>query len=181
MIYGVLLLLWPPLLNSFHPCLCFALRDLYRCNCYTFCRRYQLDNLVFQNLLNFAGMKNAPLWSGKGWCDEFDSRLNIIIDIVQKVYEWSRCPLAEMIPWLENHFGKITAWSLIYSLNYAYYDVCSSRKFDASTFSRLAYWFFLAINKNFAPCPHFFTTTKLDFVVFSKRSLNNIGLNYVCT
>ena len=38
----------------------------------------------------------------------------------------------EMILPLENHFGKITAWSLIYFLNYAYYDIKSSHKFDAS-------------------------------------------------
>ena len=28
-----------------------------------------------------------------------------------------------MIPPLENHFGKITAWSLIYFLNYAQFDI----------------------------------------------------------
>ena len=42
--------------------------------------------------------------------------LNIKIGIVQKVYEWSSCPFAKMIPRLENHFGKIPAWSLIYLL-----------------------------------------------------------------
>ena len=40
--------------------------------------------------------------------------LDIKIGIVQKVYEWSSCPFAKMIPRLENHFGKILAWSLIY-------------------------------------------------------------------
>ena len=50
-----------------------------------------------------------------------------MIDIVQKALEKSSCPFVKMIPPLENHFGKITAWSLIYFLNYAF-----SRKFDAS-------------------------------------------------
>ena len=49
--------------------------------------------------------------------------LNIKIGIIQKVYEWSSCPFAKMIPRLENHFGKIPAWSLIYFLNYAYFDI----------------------------------------------------------
>ena len=31
--------------------------------------------------------------------------------VVQKVYEWSKCPISI--------FGKITAWSLIYFLNYS--------------------------------------------------------------
>ena len=49
--------------------------------------------------------------------------LNIKIGIVQKVYEWSNCPFAKMIPQLENRFGKIPVWSLIYFLNYAYFDI----------------------------------------------------------
>ena len=59
----------------------------------------------------------------KGWCDEFDSRLNIIIGIVQKVYEWPSCHFTKLIPLWVHHFGKRTAWSLIYFLNYAYYDI----------------------------------------------------------
>ena len=56
----------------------------------------------------------------KGWRDEFDGRLNIIIGIVQKVYEWPSCLFTKLIPlWLHN-YGKRTAWSLIYFLNYAY-------------------------------------------------------------
>ena len=39
--------------------------------------------------------------------------LNIKIGIVQKVYKWSSCPFAKMIPRLENHFGKIPAfWTM---------------------------------------------------------------------
>ena len=32
-------------------------------------------------------------------------------------------PFAKMIPRLKNHFGKIPAWSLIYFLNYACFDI----------------------------------------------------------
>ena len=35
--------------------------------------------------------------------------LNTKIGIVQKVYKWSNCPFAKMIPPWENHFGKTTA------------------------------------------------------------------------
>ena len=49
--------------------------------------------------------------------------LNIKINIVQKVYEWSSCRFAKMMLWLEDHFGKKPAWSLIYFLNYAYFDI----------------------------------------------------------
>ena len=45
------------------------------------------------------------------------------LGIVKKLYKWSSCPLAKMIPALENNFGKITAWSLIYFLNYAKFDI----------------------------------------------------------
>ena len=47
------------------------------------------------------------------------------------------------------------------------------------TTSSLAYWFFSCIKQKFCPLSAFFYTTKLDFTLFSKRSLNNIGLNYV--
>ena len=33
----------------------------------------------------------------RGWCPKFATGLNIIICIVQKVYEWSSCPFAKMI------------------------------------------------------------------------------------
>ena len=59
----------------------------------------------------------------KGWCDEFDSRLNIIIGIFQKVYEWPSCPFTKLIPPWVHHFGKRTVLSLIYFLKYAYYDI----------------------------------------------------------
>ena len=42
----------------------------------------------------------------------------VYLAIVQKVYEWSSCPFAKMILPLGDHFGKRTAWSLIYFLNY---------------------------------------------------------------
>ena len=34
----------------------------------------------------------------RGWCPKFAPGLNIIIDIVQKVFEWSSCPFAKKIP-----------------------------------------------------------------------------------
>ena len=55
----------------------------------------------------------------RGWVPKFATGLNIIIGIVQKVYEWSNCPFAKMIPKWENHFGKTTAWSLIYFFIYS--------------------------------------------------------------
>ena len=36
---------------------------------------------------------------------------------------------------LENHFGKKTAWSLLYFLNYAYFDILPIRKFWESVSS----------------------------------------------
>ena len=59
----------------------------------------------------------------KGWCDEFETAVNIIIAIVQKVYKLSSCPLAKMISLGVHHFGKRTVWSLLYFLNYGYYDI----------------------------------------------------------
>ena len=59
----------------------------------------------------------------KGWFDEFETGLNIIIAIVQKVSEWQSCPLAKIIyPWV-NQIGKRTVWLLLYFLNYGYYDI----------------------------------------------------------
>ena len=43
--------------------------------------------------------------------------------MVQKVYEWSSCPFAKMIPQCDNQFSKRTARSLIYFLNYAYLEI----------------------------------------------------------
>ena len=75
---------------------------------------------VLKNCVDFA-----LLWFPKyvwivtrGWCIKFATGLNIIIGIAQKVYEWSSCPFAKIIPPWKNHFGKITAWSHIYFLNY---------------------------------------------------------------
>ena len=52
--------------------------------------------------------------------------LNIKIGIVQKVYvtviKLSFCQNDPQLR-LEKNFGKITAWSLIYFLRYAYFDV----------------------------------------------------------
>ena len=53
------------------------------------------------------------IWSG----------LNFKISIVQKMYEWPSWYFAKVILQLGDHFGKKTAWSLIYFLNYAYFDI----------------------------------------------------------
>merc|ERR1712051_1174157 len=53
------------------------------------------------------------------------TRLNIKIGIVQKVYYLSSCVFDKMIPRLENYFGKVPAWSLIYFFKYAYFDIFS--------------------------------------------------------
>ena len=63
------------------------------------------------------------------WCPKFAPWLNIKLDIVQKVYEWSSCPFAKKIPPQENHFGQRTVSSLIYFFNY--------RKVASSSLSRL--------------------------------------------
>jgi hypothetical protein len=49
--------------------------------------------------------------------------LNIKIGIVQKAYEQPGWYFAKMILQLGDHFGKKTAWSLLYFLNYAYFDI----------------------------------------------------------
>ena len=49
--------------------------------------------------------------------------LNIKIGIVQKVYEWPSWYFAKMILHSGDHFGKRTAWSLIYFLNYVYFNI----------------------------------------------------------
>ena len=61
-------------------------------------------------------------WSG--WVPKFATGLIYQIRYSSKtIYKWSSCPSAKMIrPWV-NHFGKITAWSLIQFLNYAQFDI----------------------------------------------------------
>ena len=59
----------------------------------------------------------------RDWFPKFANGLNIIIGIVQIVYEWSSCPFAKIIPPRENHFGKRATWSLKRFLNYACYDI----------------------------------------------------------
>ena len=49
--------------------------------------------------------------------------LNIKIGTFQKVYEWPSWFFAKMILQLGDHFEKRTDWSLIYFLNYAYFDI----------------------------------------------------------
>ena len=61
--------------------------------------------------------------TNKEWYDEVETGLNIIIAIVQKVYEWPSCPLAKMISQGVHQFGKRTVWSLLYFLNHGYYDI----------------------------------------------------------
>ena len=57
----------------------------------------------------------------RGWCPKFATGLYIIIGIVRKVFEWSTC-----------YFAKRTAWSLIYFLNYAYFEIWLSVLFFSS-------------------------------------------------
>jgi hypothetical protein len=45
---------------------------------------------------------------------------------IQKVLKWPSCHFAKIIPSWDNHFGKRTAWSLIYFLNYAYLEIWPS-------------------------------------------------------
>ena len=65
--------------------------------------------------LHFSDYRGRPIiiWT----------RLNIKIGKVQKVYEWRSWYFAKMIVPSGNHFGKRTASSLIYFLNYAYFDI----------------------------------------------------------
>ena len=83
------------------------------------CKLSNLFKNIFLHSLTVNFLSNSTrgcpmiIWTG----------LNIKIGIVQKVYEWSSCPFAKMISRLENHYGKIPAWSLIYFLNYAYFDI----------------------------------------------------------
>ena len=45
------------------------------------------------------------------------------IVLAQKVYEWPGCSFAKMMYSEGDPFGKRIAWSLLYFLNYAYYDI----------------------------------------------------------
>ena len=64
-----------------------------------------LDCISLIALFKIIRTRGCPIiiWTG----------LNIKLGIVQKVYECSNCPLAKMIPRLENHFGKTPASSLV--------------------------------------------------------------------
>ena len=53
--------------------------------------------LLFHLSSTFSFDANWNMYS-KGWCDEFETGLNIIIAIIQKVLDWPSCPLAKMIP-----------------------------------------------------------------------------------
>ena len=57
-------------------------------------------------------------WRYRGWVPKFATGL-----IYQIGHTSKSSPSAKMIPPWVNHFGKITAWSLIYFLNYAQYDI----------------------------------------------------------
>ena len=65
----------------------------------------------------------------RDWLPKFETGLNIIIGIVQKVYEWPICPFAKMIPLWVHHFDRRRGCSLLYFLNYAYNDIYPSLKF----------------------------------------------------
>ena len=65
-------------------------------------------------------------------CIKFATGINMIIDIAQKVYKWSGCSFAKMVLSWDNHFGKRTTWLLIDILNYAFWYIYPSRKFDAT-------------------------------------------------
>jgi hypothetical protein len=71
-------------------------------------------NTKFLNIVSF--------WR-RDWSPKFATGLNIIIGIDQKIYLWQGCSLAKMMYSKGNHFGKRRAWSLLYFLNYAYYDI----------------------------------------------------------
>ena len=67
----------------------------------------------------------------RGWCIKFATGLNIEISIIQKVYEWLSCHFPKMITLSGDHFGKISGWSQIYFLIYAFFSIYPSRKFYA--------------------------------------------------
>ena len=78
------------------------------------------------------GSLGSPNMTSKGWFDEFETGLNIIIAIVQKVTKPFFCQNGD-------HFGQRTAWSLLYFLNYGYYDIYLSLKIIESPFILLSW------------------------------------------
>ena len=74
----------------------------------------------------------SSIVSYRDCCIKFATGINIKIRISQKVYAWSSCSFAKMTVSWEDHFGKITAWSLIYVLSFACYHIYPSCKFDAT-------------------------------------------------
>ena len=77
-------------------------------------------------------MGNFKMGLSRDWCIKFATGMNLIIGIVQKLFEWSSCSFAKMVVSWGDQFGKIRAWSLLEFLSYAYYHIYPSRKFDAS-------------------------------------------------
>ena len=68
-----------------------------------------------------------------GWISNFISKAILTISIcVHRQNIKIGCPFAKKVPQLENHFDKRTVWSLIYFLNYAYFDIEPRGKFWAS-------------------------------------------------
>ena len=63
------------------------------------------------------------LFVSRGWSPKFATGLNVMIGIDQKLSERPDCSFAKMMYYQGDHFGKRTAWSLLYFLNYAYYDI----------------------------------------------------------
>ena len=78
---------------------------------------YEVKNRI-QSVILFTQKRGD-----RDWFLKFANELNIKIDLVHKVYEWPSCLFVKMIPSWENHFGKRTAWSLIYFWNYDYFDI----------------------------------------------------------
>ena len=116
----------------------FLFLHLYDCDC-TFPELYVYQSTYEKiwSLCTWAIWATAVIWArfpsrsrsqkyvsrNRGWSPKFATGLNIIIDIVQKVKEWPSCPFAKMISQWAHHFGKRTASSLLYFLNYFYYDI----------------------------------------------------------
>ena len=67
--------------------------------------------------------ENVILIHYRGCFPKFANGLHIKISIVQKVDEWPSISFAKMITSLGDEFAKGTAWSLIYFLKYAYFDI----------------------------------------------------------
>ena len=98
---------------------------LFHLNFMLLCYFIKYSRSIMQRYTDLLNIWQTQLWSARskfnrGWVIIIWTGLNIKIDIVQKIYEWSSCSFAKMIPRLGNNFAKIcTAWSLIiYFLNY---------------------------------------------------------------